>query len=88
MKETSLWINHSAAPSVSPSFQHQVLSRVGGCYESSLAAANILLCTELNQKVPKKYVKVPGTVSALNSKICYYGFPYSSRSVNRGSPKF
>ena len=31
---------------------------------------------QLNQKVPKKYVKVPVTGSALDLKICYYGFPY------------
>ena len=26
--------------------------------------------------MPKKYVKVPVTSSALELKICYYGFPY------------
>ena len=51
-------------------------TRVGGSYEYSLVAANILLCTYFNKKVQKKALKSPATSSALALKICYYDFPY------------
>ena len=68
--------------------QKAINIRVGGSYESSLVAANILLCTLFKPKSAKKGFKKAGNHLGLGLKDLLLWLPLHSRSVNRGSPKF
>ena len=67
---------------------NQAVIRVGGCYESSLVAANISLCTLVEPKSVKKVFKSTGNRLGIGLGTLLLWFPLCSRSLNRGSPEF
>ena len=69
-------------------YHRWICSRVGGSYESSLVAANILLCTLFKPKSAKNGFKKAGNQLGLGLEDLLLWLPLHSRSVNRGSPKF